>query len=316
MAGMETVLLGRSDLRASRLAYGCWRLAGTWDPAEVRPEMVAAGKVAVRAAVEAGYTLFDHADIYCQGECERIFGEVLRETPGLRNQLVLVSKCGIRRPDDPPGTPQRYDFSAAHIIGSCEGSLGRLGVETLDLYLLHRPDELMEPEEVAGAFDALRRAGKVREFGVSNFTVSQVALLQRWCPMPLVVNQVEVSLVQRQAMSDGVLHQCQAERMTPMAWSPLGAGVLGEGATRRLPSQEGYRVAGLSEVLDGLAADRQVTRAAVALAWLLRHPSGMMPIVGTRDPQRIREAAAATEVKLTREEWYRLLLAARGEALP
>jgi predicted oxidoreductase len=278
--------------------------------------MVTAGKAAVRAAVEAGYTLFDHADIYCHGECERIFGEVLRETPGLRNQLVLASKCGIRRPDDPPGTPQRYDFSAAHIQASCEASLGRLGVETIDLYLLHRPDELMEPEEVATAFEGLRRAGKVREFGVSNFTVSQVALLQRWCPMPLVVNQVEVSLVQRQAMSDGVLHQCQAERMTPMAWSPLGAGVLGAGATQRLPSQEGYRVEGLAEVLDGLAADRQVTRAAVALAWLLRHPSGMVPIVGTQDPQRIREAAAAADMKLSREEWYRLLLAARGEALP
>jgi len=189
-------------------------------------------------------------------------------------------------------------------------------VETIDLYLLHRPDELMEPEEVAAAFEALRGAGKVRELGVSNFSVSQVALLQRWCPMPLVVNEVEVSLVQRQAMGDGVLHQCQAERMTPMAWSPLGAGVLGDGATRRLASQESYRAEGLLDVLDALAADRRVTRSAVALAWLLRHPSRIVPIVGSRDPQRIREAAAAVQVKLTRDEWYRLLLAARGKALP
>ena len=307
---MKTLLLGSSALRTSRLAYGCWRIADR----ELSPE---AGRAAVLAAVDAGYTLFDHADIYCDSAAETLFGRVLKETPGLRDRMVLASKCGIRKPGDPgPDAPYRYDFSADYIVRSCEGSLRRLGVECLDLYQLHRPDYLMDPDEVAGAFAALRAAGKVREFGVSNFRPSQVTALQRACPMPLVVNQVEISLGQWCCLEDGTLDQCLAERRTPLAWSPLAGGQLGGGARRLLRSQEGYRTASVTELADALAAAGGVSRAAVALAWLLRHPAGIGPIVGSTDPARIREAARADEIELGREDWYRLLTAARGEGLP
>ncbi|HMO65859.1 MAG TPA: aldo/keto reductase [Verrucomicrobiota bacterium] len=313
---MQTLRLGPSSLEVSRLVYGGWRLAGTWNPAEVTAEGEARGRAAVRAAVEAGFTGFDLADIYCQGECERIFGEALRESPGLRERLVIVSKCGIRRAGDPAGAPYRYDFSAEHIVASCEASLHRLGIGTLDVYLLHRPDFLMDPAEVAGAFDRLRRAGKVREFGVSNFAPSQVAALQAVLPFPLVVNQVEFSLAHLAPLTDGTLEQCLERRLTPMAWSPLAGGKLGDGAHRVLPAQEHYDTATVNFELDAIAAARGATRMQVALAWLLRHPAGVMPVIGTTEPTRIREAAQADGHQLTREEWYRLLVAARGEPLP
>ncbi len=313
---MQSVRIGSGALRASCLAYGCWRLAGTWDPTELTPEREAAGMRAVHAAIDAGYTLFDHADIYCQGVCETIFGRVLEATPALRAGMVIATKCGIRRPNDPAGAPYRYDFSREHIVGSCEQSLRRLRVETVDIYQLHRPDYLMDPAEVAAAFDALQRSGKVREFGVSNFRPSQVAALQRAWKGPLVVNQVEFSLAHLAPLEDGTLDQCLAESMTLMAWSPLAGGKLGDGSRRVLPSQEGYDTARIQAELATLAHERGTTRTALALAWLLRHPAGVMPIVGSTDPARIREAAAAADLSLSREEWYRLLIAARPVPLP
>lgn len=308
---MKSMPLGNGGPRVSRLAYGCWRIAG-----EGGAEAAAAGRLAVRVAIESGYTFFDHADIYGGGACEEIFGAVLRESPGLRDRLVIATKCGIRRPDDPPGSPQRYDFSADHILASCEASLRRLGVECVDVYQLHRPDFLMDPDEVAGAFERLRTSGKARAFGVSNFTPSQVTALQRSLPLPLQVNQVEISLARLSPFSDGTLDQCLAERIIPMAWSPLAGGLLGDGARKLLPSQEAYRTEDVCTVLDDLATSRGVSRSAIALAWLLRHPSHIIPIVGSTDPDRIRSAARADDVDLTRDEWYRLLLAARGEPLP
>ncbi len=313
---MQTVQLGRSTLLGSRLSFGCWRLAGTWNPDEVTPESEAAGQRAVHAAIDAGFTLFDHADIYCLGVAERIFGDVLRCTPHLRDGMVIATKCGIRRADDPPGAPVRYDFSVDHIVWSCEQSLRRLGIETIDLYQLHRPDYLMNPVEVAEAFERLRAAGKVREFGVSNFAPSQLEALQRACSMRLLVNQVEISLAHLAPFSDGTLDQCLAEGVTPMAWSPLAGGMLGHGHRRVLPSQEAYRTEGIKAALDDVAGERGVSRTVVALAWLLRHPSGIVPIVGSTDPARIREAAKAVDFKLSREDWYRLFTVARGEPLP
>src|SRR5690349_1344331 len=200
-----------SSLSFSRLAYGCWRIAGTWNPAEVTVSAHAAGCAAVLAAYEAGYTLFDHADIYCDGEAERIFGQVLKEVSGMRERIVIATKCGVRKPGVPnTDSPYRYDFSGDYIVRSCESSLKRLGVEAIDLYLLHRPDYLMNPEEIAVAFSQLKQAGKVREFGVSNFRPSQLMALQKACPMPLIANQVEISLVNQTAFEDGTLDQCLA----------------------------------------------------------------------------------------------------------
>ena len=314
---MQTIPLGVSSLTSSRLAYGCWRAAGTWDPAEVTPAGRAAGQRAIVAAYESGYTLFDNADIYCRGEAERILGEALKEVSGMRDRVVIVTKGGIRPGGDPqPNSPGRYDFSASYIVHACEQSLKRLGIETIDVYLLHRPDLLADPEEVAQAFSQLKAAGKVRHFGASNFRPSLVTVLQAVCPMPLVAHQVEISLAKLDAFTDGTLDQCLIERITPMAWSPLAAGLIGGGATRLLQSQKTYRPELFLPVVDAVAQARGVSRTVVALAWLLKHPAGILPIIGTTNPEHIREATKAPKLELTREEWYRLLIAARGEPLP
>ena len=283
---MQTTLLGVSSLRSSRLAYGCWRVAGTWEPREVTPESRAAGRRAVLAAYEAGYTLFDNADIYCHGEAERILGAALKEVSGMRERVLVATKGGIRPAGTPqPDAPARYDFSAEHILYACEQSLQRLGLETIDLYMLHRPDYLADPEEVARAFVQLRAAGKVRRFGVSNFRPTLVTALQAACPMPLVVHQVEISLARLEAFTDGTLDQCLIERITPMAWSPLAGGLIGGGARQLLPSQAGYRPERFLPALDEVARGRGVSRAAVALAWLLKTPE--QDCAGSRfDPAR------------------------------
>ena len=314
---MKTVRLGNSTLSCSRLAYGCWRIAGGWDPAAVTPESKAQGRRAVLAAFEAGYTLFDHADIYCGGLAESLFGQVLKEVPEMRARILIATKCGIRFAGDPnPGSPFRYDFSAAHILRCCDASLQRLGIDTIDLYQLHRPDYLMDPAEVAGAFVKLRQAGKVREFGVSNFRPSQVTALQKVCPMPLMVNQVEISLANRICFEDGTLDQCLAEKITPLAWSPLAGGLLADGPKQLLSFQESYRTKPIVAALDAIAQARGVSRVVVALAWLLKHPSHIVPIVGSTNPASIADAVRAADFELERDQWYQLLEAARGERLP
>lgn len=314
---MKTITLGQSNLQSSRLAYGCWRVAGSWDSCAVTAEGRAQGVRAVLAAYEAGFTLFDHADIYCDGISEEIFGEALRKHRPMRERIMIATKCGIRKQGDPkPQSPFRYEFSAEHILWSCEQSLRRLGVDAIDLYQLHRPDYLMNPVEVAGAFSKLKETGKVREFGVSNFRPSQLTALQKACPMPLIVHQVEISLANLSAFHDGTLDQCLAEKMTPLAWSPLAGGQLADGATQLLPSQEGYHTKPIVTALDQIARERGTNRTTVALAWLLKHPAEIVPIVGSTAERNIRAAAEAEALELTRDEWYRLLEAARGERLP
>lgn len=271
----------------------------------------------MRTAYERGYTLFDLADIYCHGRCEELFGDVLREVSGMCERVLVATKCGIRRPGTPAAdAPQRWDFSGEYIVRACEESLRRMKIETIDLLMLHRPDFLADPHEIAGAFAQLLDAGKVRWFGVSNFRPPLVSALQAACPFPLVVNQVEISLVQRAVFEDGTLDQCLERNLTPMAWSPLGAGLLADGAKRLLPAQQAYKTDAVVKVLDEIGNARGVSRSVIAFAWLLKHPSRIMPIVGSTDPQRIRDAAKADDIELSREEWYRLLIAARGEGLP
>jgi predicted oxidoreductase len=308
---MQSIQIGSSPLKTSRLAYGCWRIAETEEQGRTL------GRAAVLAAFDAGYTLFDHADIYCGGRAESAFGAVLRDVPEMRKRILIASKCGIRLPGDPtPAAPFRYDFCASHIIGSCEKSLQRLGVETIDIYQLHRPDWLMDPTEVAVAFAKLNQAGKVREFGVSNFRPSQLALLKQACARPLIVHQVEISLANLSCFNDGTLDQCLVEKIIPLAWSPLGGGLLADGARRLLPWQEAYKVELTLAELDAQAKASGTSRSNIALAWLLKHPSSIIPLVGSTQPEKIRAAAQASEINLSREEWYRLLEAARGERLP
>jgi predicted oxidoreductase len=313
---MDSVSLGSSSIRASRMAYGCWRILGH-ESAELNPDRESNAQRAIRAAVEAGYTLFDHADIYADSLAEKVFGDVLKDSPQLREGLIIATKCGIRRKGVPhPDSPYRYDFSAEHITRSCEGSLKRLCVETIDVYMLHRPDYLMQPEEVADAFAKLKQAGKVREFGVSNFKPHQLALLQRACPMRLIVHQVEMSLAKLDTFEDGTVEQCMGEKITPLAWSPLAGGRLSEVLPIDINSPDHARRIGLRETLDEIARDYGVSRTIVALAWLLKHPANIVPIIGSAKPERIREAAQAEKVHLSRDEWYRLMEAARGERLP
>ena len=225
----------------------------------------------------------------------------------MRDSILIGSKSGVRFAGHPAGAPYRYDFSEQHITWSCEQSLQRMGIDTIDLYQLHRPDWLADWEEVAAAFSKLKSSGKVREFGVSNFRPSQVVALQSALGDPLLVNQVEISLVCLDRFTDGTLDQCQTTGMTPLAWSPLGGGKLLAADTVDAP---------LAALLEETATRHGTTPSNIALAWLMRHPSGIIPIVGSTNPLRIREATIACEVKLTREEWYALLEAARGVRLP
>ncbi|MBA3930140.1 MAG: aldo/keto reductase [Xanthomonas sp.] len=322
---MKTYLLA-DGLPVSRLAYGCMQLSRAWDATPVTADERRLTQRLVETALAGGITLFDHADIYARGNSEQVFGDVLRASPGLRERMVLQSKCGIRFADDPPGTPGRYDFSQAHIVASVEGSLSRLGVGHLDVLLLHRPDALVEPEEVAKAFDTLHTAGKVRHFGVSNHTAGQIALLRRHVRQPLVANQVEVSLLHHHLIDDGVvanttghayasaagtLDYCRLHDLRMQAWSPLAGGKLATTSEFADPV-----IRATSALLHQLAEEKGVTPEAIQLAWLLRHPAGIQPIVGTTDPVRLAACCAADGVTLSREEWYALFAAARGTRVP
>jgi predicted oxidoreductase len=293
------------------------RIAGTMDRSRLTAERESAGRRAALAAYEAGYTHFDHADIYGNGLCEEIFGRVLKDVPGMRDRILIASKCGIRWKGEPDASaPHRWDFSREHIVNSCEASLQRLGTDRIDLYMLHRPDYLADPQEIAAAFGQLKQQGKVLEFGVSNFRPSLLAAVQRACPMPLVVNQVEVHLGRLDCLEDGTLDQCLEQGITPVSWSPLAGGLLGDGGR---PAPGDPRAAGLRALLDLLdARSRQlgVSRAALSLAWLLKHPARIVPIVGSTSPVRIQDATKADELELSREDWYAILLAARMQDLP
>lgn len=309
--------IGPSALSTTRLAYGCMRVAGTMDRQKSTSEMDATGRRAIIAAYEAGYTHFDHADIYGNGISEEVFGRVLKDVPGMRERVLVASKCGIRWAGDPaPGAPHRWDFSRAHIVWSCEQSLRRLGVERIELFMLHRPDYLADPGEIASAFEQLHKQGKVLEFGVSNFRPAYLSMIQRAWPMPLVAHQVEISLARLACFEDGTLDQCQADGITPVSWSPLAGGLLGDGGQPDPHDPRAAALRALLETLDGMARRLGVSRTVLSLAWLLKHPAGIIPIVGSTNPDRIRDAVRADTLELSREDWYTLLVAARGQGLP
>ncbi|MEE2644853.1 MAG: aldo/keto reductase [Myxococcota bacterium] len=294
--------LGQSSLVASRIAYGCWRFAdGDLSPA------VAQEKIEV--ALESGITLFDHADIYGDGEAEALFGRVLAAQPSLREKMLIASKGGIII-----GTP--YNSAPAYLRHAVEASLRRLQVDAIDLYQIHRPDFLAHPEEVAACLSALREEGKIREIGVSNYLPSQTSALQRYLDFPLITRQPEFSCWAWGALQDGVLDQAMEKQQTPLAWSPMAGGRLAltpEAAEQAEPSG---RLAALLRCLDEIGAAQGQSRSSVALAWILAHPARVIPILGTQRPERIREAWKAFDVKLTRTQWNAILQAAMGAPLP
>ena len=325
---MKTYQISNSDLTVSRIAYGCMNLGGAWDDQSVTAANKKTAIAAIVTACESGINLFDHADIYMRGKSERAFAEIWPAIPGIRDNIILQSKCGIRFPDDPQkGMPGRYDFSCEHIIRSVEGSLKRLQTDYLDILLLHRPDPLIEPEEVARAFSDLRQSGKVRYFGVSNHTGAQIALLQKFVDQPLIVNQVELSLLHSHLIDEGVtfnqhhpgdcrtegtLSYCRLHDILIQAWSPVAGGRLFKNEWEiENPAQKSA-----AALLQKMSAEKQTSLEAIALGWLLRHPAQIQPIIGTTKPARIRASVLADNIQLTREEWYELFIAARGASMP
>jgi len=302
---MEQLPIGPSSLISSRLIYGCMRLNTLTSQDSVNATL--------DAAWDAGYNNFDHADIYGAGLCENVFGEWLKTNPAAKESAILTSKCGIRFADTPAkGDPFRYDFSADYILQQVEGSLKRLQVEALDLLLLHRPDYLFHPGEVAGAFSKLLEQGKVKHFGVSNFRPSQVDLLASSCPMPLINHQVEINLHHIATLEDGTLDQCLIRNMSPTAWCPLGA-VAYPAWHNTFTAEDEKRI---ETELQRQAEQYASTPTQIALAWILKLPSKVLPIIGSTQPERIREATKALELAYTKEDWYRLLEARNGEQLP
>ncbi len=303
MMSVPRIELADGGPEVSRLALGAWRLADWKLPPGELLELI-------ELALDLGITTFDHADIYGDHTCEGLFGEALALRPELRQRMELVGKCGIkllseRRPDR---RLTHYDTGREHIVESVDSSLRLLGTDRLDLLLIHRPDPLMDPDETAAAFTELHRAGKVLHFGVSNFTPAQFEMLAARSPRPLVTNQVEISLLELQAWRDGTLDQCQRLGIAPMAWSPLAGG--------RLFGDTGEAAARVRSVLGELATELGAGPDQLALAWLLAHPAGIVPIVGSGRPERIRSAAAACDLSLAREPWFQLWTASTGEDVP
>jgi len=326
---MEKLLIPNTDLMVSRLCAGCMGLGGGWEKGvRLTKEHERQAQEFLDAALALGINFFDHANIYALGRAEEVFGRILRKQPGLREKIVIQSKCGIRWADDPPGTPQRFDFSSEHIFASVDAILRRLGTNYLDILLLHRPDVLWDGKEIALAFDALKKAGKVRYFGVSNQNRFQMEYLQSFLPDPLVANQLQMSLLHNgfaevgisfnQASPgypdgwEGVLEYCRLKGVGLQSWSPLDGGALTGGDLSKLPESARKTAALLKEY----AQARVVPTEAVALAWLLKHPAMIVPVIGTSRPDRLAACAKSLEVTLSREEWYRLFETARGRPMP
>jgi predicted oxidoreductase len=305
---MKTLTLGTSPLVASEISLGCMRIAG------MAPEAV---DTLIRTSWEAGINFYDHADIYGKGKSEEVFAKSVQRLGLKRESLLLQSKCGIR--------PGMFDFSKEHILTSVDGILTRLETDYLDTLLLHRPDALVEPDEVAEAFSALKDSGKVRHFGVSNHNPAQIELLQASLPMKLEANQLQFSItntgmldhglnvnmeIERSNDRDGgVLDYCRLKKITVQPWSPFQYGFF-EGAFLGSP-----KFPKLNEVLDTMAAEFGVTSTTLAIAWILRHPARMQPIVGTTSPERVAQVAKASDITLSRAQWYEIYRAT-GKTLP
>jgi predicted oxidoreductase len=295
---MERISLS-ADVSLSRIIYGMWRLGD--DPDTSGGHIIAK----IEACLEQGITSMDHADIYGGYTVEGLFGEATRNK-GLRDRMEIISKCGIVAPAGDYGTARlkHYNTARQHITASVERSLRLLQTDRIDLLLIHRPDPFMDFDEAGQALDQVVSSGKVRAVGVSNFRPWDTALLQSRMKQPLVVNQIELSLQERQPFTNGDLSEIQRANMRAMAWSPLGGGAL---------MREGGK---LGETLDRMASQQGVDRSAVAVAWLLAHPAGILPVMGTNSIARIKDLSRALRVKISREDWFELYTAAEGREVP
>lgn len=297
-----------AGMQASRVAQGCMRIAGLSDQAL---------DTLVKQDLDLGINFFDHADIYGGGKCEERFGDFLKTNPGLRDQMLIQTKCAIKS--------GAYDFSKEHILSSVDASLKRLQTDYVDFLLLHRPDTLCEPEEVAEAFETLRAQGKVKHFGVSNENPYQIQLLNKYLKEKICVNQLQFGLGHTTMVDaglnvnmnhdpatnrdGGVLDFCRLNDITIQPWSPFQYGFF-EGTFIGNPKFQA-----LNEKLEEIAGKYSITPTGLAIAWILRHPACMQPIVGSVNPQRLQQICAAADVTITRQEWYDLYCST-GKTLP
>ena len=322
------------------VVYGCMGLGGGWNQNPISKCDIKQAHEVIDTALINNMSLFDHADIYTFGKAERAFGQVLRERPELRDQIVIQSKCGIRFEDSGlagVSVPKRYDFSKAWITQSVDGILDRLQIEHLPVLLLHRPDPLMDIEEVATTLNDLQKSGKIGYIGVSNMSAQQMALLQSQLNSPIVANQLELSLSKRDWLEQGIMNNvgsspsysiqagtieyCQMNNVQIQSWGSLSQGIY----TRALDSRSiknssiksnDSEIHQAKTVINRISNEKAVSNEAVLLAWLMKHPSQIMPVIGTTNIDRINACAQAIEVTLTREQWYEIYVAARGEELP
>ncbi|WP_456275186.1 aldo/keto reductase [Bacillus sp. AK128] len=305
---MRTMQLGKSSLEVPVISVGCMRINSLQKNE---------AEQFVKTALELGANFFDHADIYGGGSCEEIFADAIHMNNDIREKIILQSKCGIRN--------GMFDFSKEHILDSVDGILKRLKTEYLDILLLHRPDTLVEPEEVAEAFDILEKSGKVRHFGVSNQKPMQIELLKKYVKQPLVANQLQLSITNSNMISNGfnvnmeneaavdrdgsILDYCRLHDITIQPWSPFQYGFF-EGVflgNEKFPE--------LNQRINEVADQYGVSNTTIAVAWLLRHPAKMQPVIGTMNIDRLKDCCKATELQMTREEWYSIYRAA-GNILP
>jgi predicted oxidoreductase len=297
---MQRVSLS-DNLSLSRIIYGLWRL--TDDPMHSTKHL----QSKIEACLDQGITTFDQADIYGGYSSEAELGKVLKQAPQLRQNMEIITKCDIVAPIGIHSDKivKHYDTSALYINQAVERSLTEMGIEQIDLLLLHRPDPLMDADETAETLDALIDSGKVKAIGVSNFRSWDIELLQSRCKNKLVTNQIEISLTQHNPLSNGDLAYLQQRGIAPMAWSPLGGGDLFKNPQSTL-----------NQTLNSLAKDFDVQPATIAIAWLLRHPAQILPIMGSNNIQRIKQFSEALRVELHRETWFELLQAATGHEVP
>lgn len=286
----------------SRLVLGVWRMA-EWQQSSQETLSL------IQQCVDWEITTFDHADLYGDYTCEGLFGDALKHNLALRSHIQLITKCGIKlvSKNRPEHVIKHYDTSHVHILQSVDRSLQQLRTDYLDVLLIHRPDPLMDADQVADAFTRLKQSGKVRQFGVSNFSPSQFDLLASRLDFPLVTNQIEISVMHLEAFTDGTLDHCQRLRITPMAWSPLGGGELFSNSSQAVR---------LQKALAAVARSLDATVDQVALAWLLAHPARIVPILGTGNLARIKSATQAERFALTREQWFSIWAASTGVEVP
>ena len=300
---MENRIALNDNLSLSRIVHGYWRLRD-WNLSDDQLLKL------IEQVLELGITSFDHADIYGNHTCEAYFGRALALKPELREKMELISKCGIKMATDynPELDIKIYDYSTEYIIKQAETSLKNLGTDRLDLLLLHRPAPFFNPEEVAKAFDQLKSSGKVLNFGVSNFSPAQFDTLQSYLDMPLATNQVEISVSCLAHFENENTEYFLKHKIKPMAWSPLAGGAIFNPKTEK--DQR------LTAVLKNIAAELNTDIDQVMYAWLLKHPTGIMPIVGSQHINRIKSAVDALKIELSLEQWYKIYIASKGEDLP